>query len=89
MPWFRAPVGRPHRWSARARAASLTGDLKQPRNKRGRLQIVIQTNKHQGYPDGERQVQDHKQQKPIYMGIIRTQFFHHSKPENQESVLKS
>jgi hypothetical protein len=40
-------------------------------------------------------MQDHKQQKPKYLGIIRTQFSHHSKPwihqhtENQESVLKS
>jgi hypothetical protein len=39
-------------------------------------------------------VQDHKQQKTKCMGIIRTQFSHHSKPwiqqhtENQEANLK-
>jgi hypothetical protein len=32
-----------------------------------------------GYPDGKRQAQDHKQQKPKYVGIIRTQFSHYSK----------
>jgi hypothetical protein len=74
------PVGRSHRWSATARATSLTGDLNQPRDKRGRLHTVTEINKHQGYADGERQAQDHKQQKPIYVGIIRTQISHHSKP---------
>jgi formylmethanofuran dehydrogenase subunit B len=53
-----------------------------------------QSNKHQGYPDGKRQAQDHKHQQPIYVDIIRTQFSHSSSeytntPENQESVLKS
>jgi hypothetical protein len=73
----------------------LLGDLKLPRDKRGILQIVIQTNKHQGYIDGKRQAQDHKQQKPKFMGIVRTQFSHTASPEytntteNQESVLKS
>jgi hypothetical protein len=62
-PCEESPVGRPHRWSDIARAAGLPGNLKQPRDKRGRLHTVTQTNKHQGYPDGERQVQDYKQQK--------------------------
>jgi hypothetical protein len=53
--------------------------MKQDRDKKGRLHTVTQINKHQGYPDGERQAQDHKQQKPKYVGIIKTQFFHHSK----------
>ena len=43
-----------------ARATDLPGDLKQSRDKRGRLQTVIQINKHQAYPDGERQAQGHK-----------------------------
>jgi hypothetical protein len=73
-------VGRPHRYSDTAKAVSLTGDLKQSRDKRGRLNIVSQINKHQGYPDVKRQAQDHKQQKSKYMDIIRTQFFQHSKP---------
>ena len=32
------PVGRPHRWSAMVRATGLPGDLKQPKDKGGRLQ---------------------------------------------------
>jgi hypothetical protein len=66
------PIGKPHRWWDTARDIDLPGDLKKPRDKRGRIQTVTQTNKHQGYPDGERQAQDHKQQKPKYMGILRT-----------------
>jgi hypothetical protein len=38
------PAGRPHRWSDIARAISLTGDLKQPRDKRGRFQSPRPTN---------------------------------------------
>jgi hypothetical protein len=88
------PVGRLQRWSDTARAQGLTGNLKQPKEKRGRLHTVTQTYNHQGYPDVEMQGQDHKQQKPKYVGIIRTQFSHHSKPlmntpENLESILKS
>jgi hypothetical protein len=62
--------------------------------KKGRCQTVIQTNKHQGYPDGERQVQVHKQQKPIYLGIIRPSFptttspENINTPENRESALR-
>jgi hypothetical protein len=48
-------------------------------DKRGRLHTVTQNNKHQEYPDEERQAQEHKQQKPKYIGILRTQFSHHSK----------
>jgi hypothetical protein len=60
---FFAPVKSPlvvrlHRWSDTARATGFPGDLKQPRDKRGRLQTVTQINKPQGYPDGKRQVQD-------------------------------
>jgi hypothetical protein len=76
----KSPGGKPHKWSDTARAAGLTGDLKQLRDKRGRLHTVTQNNKHQRYPDGERQAQDHKQQKSIYVSIIRNQFSHHSKP---------
>jgi hypothetical protein len=36
-----SPVGRAHRWFAVARAASLPGDLKQPRSKRGRIQTEL------------------------------------------------
>ena len=73
-------TGRPKKWPDTARVSGLPGDLKQPRDKRGRLHILIQTNKHQGYPDGERQAQDHKQQKPKYIGIIITHLSHHSRP---------
>jgi hypothetical protein len=79
------PVGRHHRWSDTARATGLPGDLKQPRDKRGRLHTVTQTNKHQGYPDCERQAQEHKRQKPKYIGIIRIKFFHHGKPHYQHT----
>jgi hypothetical protein len=48
--------GRLYRWSDTAKAAGLSEDLKQPRDKRGRLHTVIQTNKHQRYPDSKRQV---------------------------------
>ena len=41
------PVRRPHRKSAIAKATGLPGDLKQPRDQRGRLQTFTQTNKHQ------------------------------------------
>jgi hypothetical protein len=50
LPCEEPPVGRFYRWSDIARDASLTGDLKQPRDKRRRLQTVTQINKHQGYP---------------------------------------
>jgi hypothetical protein len=56
---------------------------------------AYQSNKHQGQPDGKRQAQDKNQQKSIYMGIIRTQFSNHRKPEytntsgNQEADIKS
>jgi hypothetical protein len=40
---------------------------------------VTQTKKHQGYPNGKRKVKDYKQQKPIYMDIIRTHFSYYSK----------
>jgi hypothetical protein len=73
-------IGRLHRWSSPAKAPGLPGDLKQPSNKSERLQAVTQTNRSQGYPDGKRQAQDHKQQKPIHMDIIRNQFSYHSKP---------
>ena len=44
--------------------------------------------------DGKRQVQEHKQQKSMYFGIIRTQFSYHSNPkypntpENHDADLK-
>ena len=57
--------------------------------KRGRLHIVTQINKQQGYPDGEGKVQNHKQQKPKYMGIIRTQFVHYSKTWINQHTWKS
>jgi hypothetical protein len=63
-PWEEPRVGRSNRWSATARATDLPRDLKHPREKRGRFQTVTQTNKHQGYPDGERHAQEHKQQNP-------------------------
>jgi hypothetical protein len=64
-----------------ARVASLPGDLKQPRDKRGRLHTVTKINKNQGNPDGKRHAQKHKQEKPKYVGINKTQFSHHSMPE--------
>jgi hypothetical protein len=64
-------------------------------DKRSRLYTVTPVNKHQGYPDGEGQAQDHKQQKLIYMVIImRTQFLYPASPEytntpeNQEADIK-
>jgi hypothetical protein len=69
--------------------------LKQARDKRGRLHTVTQNNKHQEYTDGKRQVQDHKQQKPKYVAIIRirspTTAIHEymNTPENQKSGIKS
>jgi hypothetical protein len=70
LPLWRDPSWKTPQVVWYCQAAVLPGDLKQPRDKRGRIQIVTQTNKHQGYPDGERKVKGHKEQKPIYMGII-------------------
>ena len=66
------PVRRLHRKLDIARDTGLPGDLKQYRDRNGRLHTVTQINKHQGYPDGERQAEDHKQQKPKHMSITRT-----------------
>ena len=38
------------------------------------------TRKHHRKPDGKRQAQEYKQQEPRLLGIIGTQFSHHSKP---------
>ena len=52
-------------------------------------------NKHQGHPNYENQAQDHKQEKPKYVGITKTQFSSNGSleytntPKNQDSVLKS
>jgi hypothetical protein len=75
-PCKKPTVGKPHKWFATARAKDLLGDLKQPREgqKRQTPDRGIQNNKHQGYTDGERQAQDHKQQKPIYF------VWHHQNP---------
>jgi hypothetical protein len=75
------PVGRTYRRSAKARDTGLPGDLKQIRDKIGRLQTESPTPANtmdiQMVTD---ETQDHKQQKPVYVGIIRTQFFYHRMP---------
>jgi hypothetical protein len=75
-------VKRLHRWSDTAWVAGLPGDLKQygtkeadfrqsprPTNTRDIQMVKGKCNKY------------HKQWKPKHMGIIRTQFSHHSKPQ--------
>lgn len=39
-----------------------------------------QVSQHQRQPNGKRRVQEHKQQKPVDYGTIKTQLSYHSKP---------
>jgi hypothetical protein len=71
------------------RPQAYQGDLKQPRDKKGRLHTVTQTNKHQGYLDGERKAQDDKQQKAKHVDTIRNQFFQHRKTGIHQHTWKS
>ena len=76
----RAPVYKSTRRSVAARATDHPGDLQQPRG----IEAKLYTDSHKPAntrekPDGKMQIQDLKQQKPIYFDTIRTQHFLHSK----------
>ena len=76
---LRNPSCKTHRWSVIARAAGLLGDLKQPRKNRGRLQTESpKTPRNIKIERGKHKTISNRSQ--IYVGFIRTQFSHHSRP---------